>query len=233
MRGLFITGTDTGVGKTVVAAGLAALLRCRGLTVGVLKPVETGCDSDHEWPEDGAMLAAAAGVEDGPVAAVVPCIYGEPLAPLVAARRACRPVPLDALDRAFAALAGNDWVLVEGAGGLSVPISDELDMAGLAARWELPLLVVARPGLGTLNHTYLTVHYARSRGLDVIGVVISGYPDADADVATASNPPMIEQMCGVPVLGLVPHHQPMSSAEDAAAAVAAGLDLERLLAEPR
>jgi len=228
VRGLFITGTDTGVGKTVVAAGLALALRRRGLAVGVLKPVETGWNGEGGWSADGALLAAAAGVDNGPAAAVVPCVYREPLAPLVAARRAQRPVPLEALDRAFEALAERDWVLVEGAGGLAVPITEDLDMAGLAARWGLPLLVVARPGLGTLNHTFLTVHYARAGGLKVIGVVISGYPEAEADVATQSNPALIRELCGVPVLGLVPWRTPMVSAADAAAAVEAGLDVEAL-----
>lgn len=223
-----MTGTDTGVGKTVVAAGLARLLREAGYRVGVLKPVETGWDGRGEWPPDGRMLAEAAGVT-GPRARVVPCVYAEPLAPLVAARRAGRPVDWEAVEAAWRGWAGADWVLVEGAGGLAVPIAEGLDYAALAQRWGLAVLVVARPNLGTLNHTFLTVHYARTKGLRVLGVVVSGYPAAPG-VAERTNPQMIEEMCGVPVLGLVPRRSRIVSAAEAAAAVAAGGTLEPFLA---
>ncbi len=227
MKALFVTGTDTGVGKTVVAAGIARLLYRRGLKIGVLKPVETGCEPGRA--ADGALLAEAAGLADDAVAATVPITYRQPLAPLVAARQEGRPIDLDRLDAAWQSLAGHDWVIVEGAGGLSVPISHDLDMAGLAGRWRLPLLVVARPGLGTLNHTFLTVHYGCSRGLAIVGVVISGWPAADPDPSLHSNPAMIEELCEVPVLGIVPWHHPMVTADDAAAAVARSTTLERLL----
>ncbi|MEN8148366.1 MAG: dethiobiotin synthase [Planctomycetota bacterium] len=217
MRGLFVTGTDTGVGKTVVAGGLARALSDRGVRVGVLKPVETGCPEGTE-PSDGAFLAAAARVAAD---TVVPVRYAEPLAPLVAARRENRPVDLAAIDAAFdRAAADAEFVLVEGAGGLSVPVTDDLDMAGLAGRFGLPLLVVARPDLGTLNHTFLTVAYARSRRLEVRGVVFSGGRGAEADVAERTNPPMLEEQCGVPVLGIVPRLAEPVTVEAAAAAVA-------------
>lgn len=219
MRGLFVTGTDTGVGKTVVTGGLARALSDRGLRVGVLKPVETGCPEGTE-PADGAFLAAAARVAGG-AAAVAPVRYAEPLAPLVAARREGRPVDFAAIDAAFARVtAGADFVFVEGAGGLSVPITVDLDMAGLAARFGLPVLVVARPDLGTLNHTYLTVAYARHRGLTVRGVVLCGGRGADADVAERTNPEMLAEQCGVPVLGTVPLLAAPVTIEAAAEAVA-------------
>ena len=203
MRGLFVTGTDTGVGKTVVTAGLARALSDRGVRVGVLKPVETDCPTGVE-PADGALLAAAARIPGG-ADAVVPVRYAEPLAPLVAARRENRPVDLAAIDAAFAQVtADSEFVLVEGAGGISVPITDDLDMAGLAARFGLPVLIVARPDLATLNHTFLTVAYARSRGLAVRGIVLSGGRGEEADVAERTNRSMLEEQCGVPVLGMVP-----------------------------
>ncbi|BBM68261.1 dethiobiotin synthase [Rhodothermus marinus] len=229
MNGLLITGTDTGVGKTVVAAGLARLLREAGYRVGVLKPVETGWEGPPgSWPPDARMLAEGACVDDPPEQ-VAPCVYAEPLAPLVAARRAGRPVDLDRIEAAWRRLQDRDWVLVETAGGLSVPLTDTLDYAGLAVRWKLPVLVVSRPGLGTLNHTFLTVHYARSRGLPVVGVVLCGYPE-QPDVAEQTNPAMIEEMCHVPVLGRVPRRPAITSADEAAAAVAEGLRLEPFLA---
>lgn len=218
MRGLFVTGTDTGVGKTVVAGGLARRLADRGFRVGVLKPVETGCPPGAT-PADGAFLAAAARTPGG-ADAVVPVRYAEPLAPLVAARREGRPVDVRAIEEAYERVrAENDVVLVEGAGGLSVPITEDLDMAGLAARFGLPLLVVARPDLGTLNHTFLTVRYARERGLDPAGVVLSGGRGDDADTAERTNPAMIEEMCGVEVLGIVPRIAPPVTVAAAAAAI--------------
>lgn len=229
MRGIFVTGTDTGVGKTVVAAGLARLLARRGVPVGVLKPVETGWDGEPgTWPPDGAMLARAAGVEV-PVEAVVPCFYPEPLAPLVAARRAGRPVDLAAIRAAYRRVeASGAFALVEGVGGLAVPLCEGYAVADLAAEWGLPLLVVARPGLGTLNHSVLTVEYARRRGLRVLGLVVNGRDPDTRDVAERTNPAVLEELCGVPVLGVVPRRPAIRDPEDAAAAVQAGLDLDRL-----
>lgn len=199
---LFVTGTDTGVGKTVVACALILALRQRGVAVGAMKPAETGCPPEG-WPPDGAALAAAAGL-DLPRPAVVPYALPEPLAPAVAARRAGVRIDLQVLDQALAAQqAARQLVVVEGAGGLAVPLTDELDMAGLAARWGLPLLVVARPGLGTLNHTVLTVAYARQRGLRVLGVVLNPWPE-EPDTATATNPAELVRLTGVPILGRLP-----------------------------
>lgn len=229
MRGLFVTGTDTGVGKTVVTAGLARLLGDEGISVGVMKPVETGHAEDDGWPADAGFLALAARTDD-PRERVVPFVYAEPLAPLVAARRGGRAVDLAKIDAAAAAIAArHDLILVEGAGGISVPITEGTDMAGLALRLGLPLLVVARPDLGTLNHTFLTVRYARARGLRVVGVVLCGGRGDAAEVAERTNPPMIEEMCGAPVLGIVPRFGMISGPERAKEAVAAALAPARIL----
>lgn len=215
--GLFVTGTDTGVGKTTVAAGLLLALRQRGIRAGALKPAETGWEGGG-WPPDGAALAAAAGLPL-PREQVVPYAFAEPLAPAVAARRAGVTIDPAVLDAAYGALASRyPLVLVEGAGGLAVPLTGELTMAGLAARWHLPLLVVARAGLGTINHTVLTVSYARQHGLRVLGVVINGYPEHPGP-AEETNPGVIAAMAGVPILGRIP-----SLPRPDAAAVAAHLD---------
>lgn len=228
MRGLLITGTDTGVGKTVVGCGLARMLRNKGYSVGVLKPVETGWDGPPgSWPPDARMLAEGAQVDDPPQL-VAPCVYRQPLAPLVAARLSGRPVDLEKIEAAWRALQNRDWVLVETAGGLSVPVTEKLDWAALAARWQLPVLVVARPTLGTINHTFLTVHYARSWSLPVVGVVICGYPDRP-DLAERTNPQIIEEWCQVPVLGIIPYCPGLSTAKQAIEAVAAGLSLDVFL----
>jgi dethiobiotin synthetase len=227
MNGFFVTGTDTGVGKTVVTAGLARLLRQRHLRVGALKPIETGY-ADPGKLSDGAFLAAAAGLE---VREVTPCFYPDPVAPLVAARATQRPVDLEAIFSAFRQLqAGSDWIIVEGAGGLAVPITETMDMASLALELNVPLLIIARPNLGTLNHTCLTLHYARARGLRILGVVVSHTQPETDSLAERTNPAMLEELGQAPVLGRVPHWPNIKGPDDAAQAVAAGLDLERFLA---
>lgn len=232
MRGCFVTGTDTGVGKTVVAAGLARLLVERGHRVGVMKPIETGCEaaSGGELPHDGRLLAEAAGIQDDRQW-VVPCRYSEPLAPLVAARREGRAVDFEAIWRAWEHLTTHyEWALVEGAGGLSVPISPKDTMANLARELDLPVPIVARPVLGTLNHTYLTVHYARSKGLALIGIVISGYGEQTTDVAEQTNPAMLEELCELPVLGRVPRTSALTTPEEAIQAVREGVNIEYFIA---
>lgn len=232
--GLFVTGTDTGVGKTAVSAGLLAALRRRGVRVAAMKPAETGWGgAAGTWPPDGACLARAAGLRL-PREQVVPYVLAEPLAPAVAADRAGVSIDLARLQAAYAALAQEyDLVLVEGAGGLAVPLTGALTMADLAAAWRLPVLVVARPGLGSINHTVLTVEYARAKGVRIVGVVINGYPDTPG-VAEATNPAVIAALTGVPLLGVLPHRPEVDvqsgRTEPMTAAVEHCLDLEPILA---
>ncbi len=160
---LGVTGTDTGVGKTVIASALVALLRARGLRVAAMKPIETGVVPGA--PSDAARLRTAAGGEDPP-GDVCPISYAEPLAPLVAATRAGRPVDLSVLDAAFARLAaGRDAIIVEGAGGLRVPLTQQVSFAELFARWRLGVVIVAANRLGAINHVLLTVDAARAAQL--------------------------------------------------------------------
>ena len=200
-RGLFLTGTDTGVGKTVVACGLAAALREAGIDVGVLKPVATGC---RGVPEDTAALLRASRSGDDP-AAVTPFAYGPPVSPDQAARLARRPVRLPAILAAFRALAArHDAVIVEGVGGLLVPLGPRRQVAALAKRLGLPLLVVARAGLGTLNHTLLTLEAARRRGLAVAGVVLNRAEGGRAGLPEKLNPESLRRLADVPVWGPLP-----------------------------
>ena len=188
-RGYFVTGTDTGVGKTFVTAGLAAALRARGRDVAVLKPVQSGALAD-DASGDAALLNAD-------------CVYAfrTPLAPLVAARMEGKKIELEPiLERARKLEREHEVLLVEGAGGLLVPLSEDLDVAGLAAALGLPLIVVARAGLGTVNHTLLTIEVARARGLEVAGVVLNG----DSDESTGDNPAMIEARSTARVLARIP-----------------------------
>ena len=170
-NGFFVTGTDTGVGKTVVACALVRQLADRGVDVGAMKPIETGVGD--EGPLDARALQAAAGGVDT-LDDVCPQRFALPAAPTVAAAAEGRQVEVWAIRRAYELLsARHDCVVVEGAGGLLVPASEEHSMADLARELELPLLVVARATLGTINHTLLTLEAAVARGLSVAGVVIS------------------------------------------------------------
>ena len=179
VRGLFITGTDTGVGKTAGACALAAWCRRAGVDVGVMKPVATG----GRWlsqrgvrrfvSDDALRLAQAAGTED-PWALVNPICFEEPLAPWTAARRRHTRVRLQTVVGAFRRLAGrHDYLIVEGIGGLLVPLTARDSVAELAGRLGLPLLLVTRPGLGTLNHTRLSLEQIRRSGLACEGIVIN------------------------------------------------------------
>jgi dethiobiotin synthetase len=176
-RGIFVTATDTGAGKTVVAAAIAAALRARGERIAAFKPVLTGADEpiDPDWPPDDVLLAAAAGTTPE---AVTPARYGPPVSPHLAAALAERPLDPAALRAAFAARAAEaDAVVVEGVGGLLVPLTDGYLVRDLAADLVLPLVVAARPGLGTINHALLTLEAASGAGLWVAGVVITPWPE--------------------------------------------------------
>lgn len=176
MRGCFVTGTDTGAGKTVVAAALCAALRAAGVRVAAFKPVVTGLDApaDPDWPPDHELLAAAAGTDP---AAVAPLRFGPAVSPHLAAEQAGTPIEparLEAVARAAGSEA--DVLVVEGVGGLLVPLAPDYAVRDLARALGLPLVVAARPGLGTINHTLLTLEAARAVGLEVAAVVLTPWP---------------------------------------------------------
>lgn len=176
MRGLFVTGTDTGVGKTVLAASIVAALRARGEPVRPLKPVLSGLDEppDPDWPPDHELLARAGGVDPDTVALIR---YGPAVSPHLAAELAGRPIDPGALREQIEALAaGHRTVVVEGVGGLLVPLAPGYDVRRLARELDLRVIVAARPGLGTINHTLLTLEAARNAGLDVAAVVLTPWP---------------------------------------------------------
>jgi len=205
-RAFFITGTDTGVGKTVVTGALAGALRRRGVDCGIMKPIQTGATRkpDGSWfAPDAEYLRLVSGVGD-PLNLICPQIFEAATAPSVAAAAEDLCVDIPALHAAFHKLASqHDILLVEGAGGLAVPIHNRYVMADLAHDLELPAIIVARPNLGTINHTVMTVEYARSKGVTVHGIIISGYPAAPS-LAERTAVAEIERLTDIAVLGVLP-----------------------------
>jgi dethiobiotin synthetase len=176
LRGLFVTGTDTGVGKTVLAAAIVASLRGSGHRVAALKPLITGLDepAGEDWPADHELLARAAGSSAEEVALVR---FGAPVSPHLAAELEGQLVDLDdLLHRIRQRGAESELTIVEGVGGLLVPLGGSSDVRTLALSLGLPLVIAARPGLGTINHTLLTLEAARNGGLRVAGVVLTPWP---------------------------------------------------------
>ncbi len=207
LSGWFVTGTDTGVGKTVIAGALALLVRQQGRPVGVFKPVATGCRRDVRLglvSEDAEFLAHCAEAAEN-LETINPVRFAGELSPMVAAERKGEPIDFTAIDRSWDRIRGRaECVVIEGAGGLLVPIDRDTNMADLAGRFELPLVIVARPGLGTINHTLLTIEAARSRQLPIAAVVINGYRPGSATLAEETNPEVIARLARIPIPIVVP-----------------------------
>jgi len=220
MQGLLITGSDTGVGKTTIGIAILRLLRRQGRPVRVCKPVATGA-AWHEgrWlSEDTRLLADAAG--DAPEL-VTPWTFAEPAAPPVAARRAGTALDIAAIAQAVRRRGeGGHWLLVEGIGGLLCPLTENETVADLAALLGLPLVVVVRRGLGTLNHTLLTLEVARGRGLPVAGLVINETTPSQG-LAEQTAAEELARRVPVPILAQVSYY---AGTEDCKAAELAAVD---------
>jgi dethiobiotin synthetase len=179
VKGMFITGTDTGVGKTWIAAGLTAVLRQKGINATYFKPIQSGCPEEDGRliPTDARFAQRLADLPES-LDLLTPITLRLPLAPGVAAEREGKQVDLEQAAHAYRALAGRcDFLVVEGAGGLYVPLVGLDFLVTDMIRWlRLPLLVVARAGLGTINHSVLTVKAAQQAGVQVEGVVLNRYP---------------------------------------------------------
>ncbi len=209
LRGFFVTGTDTEVGKTVVAASACAALVARGLHVAAFKPVVTGLDEPAgEWPPDHELLARATGQSPDDVA---PYRFGPPLSPHLAAELAGERIdPAALMEHAREASGGADLIVGEGVGGLLVPLANGYLVRDLAVELGLPVVIAARPGLGTINHTLLTIEAARAAGLRVAGVALTPWP-GEPSTMELSNRDTIQRLSGAPVSGL-PHTDPGSLA---------------------
>jgi dethiobiotin synthetase len=216
LRGVFVTGTDTGVGKSVVAAAICAALAARGERVAAFKPVMSGLDEEPgEFGHDHELLASVASAGQS-AEDIAPWRFGPPVSPHLAAELAgerIEPAELVAAARA------HELLVCEGVGGLLVPITPGYLVRDLAIDLELPVVVVARTGLGTINHTLLTVEGARTAGLRVAGVVMTPWP-AEPTEMERSNRATIERLADARV-----SHLP-SATPDRLAEAGAGLPLE-------
>jgi dethiobiotin synthetase len=215
VKGVFVTGTDTGVGKTWISAGLTAVLRRWGLSACYFKPVQSGCPEENGRliPTDARFAQELAGLAE-PLELLTPITLRLPLAPGVAAAQEGVEVDLERITRARAELAGRyDLLVTEGAGGLYVPLRDTDFLVLDMIKWlRLPLIVVARAGLGTINHTVLTVKAAQQAEVPVAGVVINRYPESPS-LAEETNPEVIAALTEVPILGKVPEIPEIASPE--------------------
>ncbi|TDJ03227.1 MAG: dethiobiotin synthase [Candidatus Dadabacteria bacterium] len=206
-KGIFVTGTDTGVGKTVVAAAIAWNLTQAGKRVALMKPVQTG--TIVSGPTDIEFVQKVLGA-DYSLDVSCPYMFSDPVAPLVASMLVGERIDIKKIKDSYSRLSSdNDFVIVEGAGGLLVPILEDYFMSDLALDLDLPVLIVTRPNLGTLNHTFLTLESAKKRGLDVAGIVISNFP-WDPGLPEQTNPELILSMTGDNILGVIPNDNSIS-----------------------
>src|SRR5262245_22449854 len=204
--GIFITGTDTGVGKTVFACGLAALLKESGYKVGVVKPAETGCGQDDGKlvPQDAVALQDASGCI-APLVKICPYQFREPLAPSVAAEREGTRIDIERLMNVYNEInAGHDITIVEGAGGLLVPLLPSYTYAEFAKVLKLPLIIIAANKLGMINHLLLTLEHASCKGLNVLGYVLN-LIESQPSLAAETNREAVVSLTGVSCLGELPH----------------------------
>ncbi|MBI5816589.1 MAG: adenosylmethionine--8-amino-7-oxononanoate transaminase [Nitrospinae bacterium] len=226
-RGIFITGVDTDVGKTVIAGALAAIIKEAGFKTGVMKPVQTGVESvSGELAGDAAFLAKMSGSGSG-AELVNPYCFSKPLSPYHAAKAEGVSIDPQVILAAYAKLsAANDAIAVEGAGGILAPVTEKIFSGDLARMMGLPVIIVSHPFLGSINHTLLTINAAEAMGLDVIGVVFNQYknepyPEPDFD--------LFRNQTGIQPLGIVPFSEDITDAAKLAEHVRRAIDVKPIL----
>ena len=205
-NGLFIAGTAVGVGKTLIAGAIAKILTESGQKVGVFKPIATGCSRDWEGliSVDTEFLAACANSELS-LSTITPVGYITPAAPIVGAAQEGRPIDFESIAAAYHKICENtDIVIVEGIGGVRMPLTAEFDLLDLAVEFSLPVVIVSRLDQGTINHTLMTIDCIRAAKLKIAGVVLNGYNALEETVADETAGPVIAQCSGVNILCTVP-----------------------------
>ncbi len=204
MSGIFVTGTDTGVGKTIVAAGIAGAMKRDGIDVGVMKPIATGIPQKTGFrSSDAELLVKTSGSKD-PESEVNPVFLPMAASPLVAGRALNIEIRMDDVFSAFRRLISkHEYVVVEGIGGVMVPIRKDYFVIDMIKEMRLRVLLVCRASLGTLNHTLLTVRACREHDLDLAGIVVNGVHESDIVERTAGE--TIRELSGAFVIGNIPH----------------------------
>lgn len=204
-KGLFITGTGTEIGKTVICGCLAATLKQQGINVGVMKPISSGDINDALYLKHATQM-------DDPLTLINPIALQYPLAPSVSARIQDVEIKIKDIDHAYTSLSEKyDFMILEGVGGIAVPIKDDYLVAHLIHHLKLPILIVANVGLGTINHTLLTVSFARKFSINICGIILNQHQSEPEGLAEKTNPLEIEKLTQVPVLGVVPYQDRLDS----------------------
>ena len=199
MNALFVAGTDTGVGKTVIAGALASALRLKGHRVAVMKPISCG------GREDAVYLMACAGIQE-PLDRVNPVFLKHPLSPNVASRLEKTRIDLKKIDAAFSYFRKRcDFLVIEGCGGLLVPITDDYYVIDLISRFDAETILVSRSGLGAINHSLLSLEALKRRGAKPLGIIFNRLNGGGATLPEKSNPEVIARLSGVRSLGTFPH----------------------------
>lgn len=204
---IFVTGTDTGVGKTVISSAISAFFSLKkNMNVGVMKPFESGLSKRDKdlLPWDAICLREASGSYDD-LDIISPYTFESPVAPEVAAMLEHVNIDITIIDKIFQRIKkSHDLVVVEGAGGVLVPIKENFFFADLIQKWNAPTLIVSRLGLGTINHTLLTTHLLKERGVKVLGVILNN-TDGLGDLPAQTNPDILKKYLDIPILGVFPH----------------------------
>lgn len=217
MSGLFITATDTDIGKTVITGVIAAALKVRGQQVGVMKPLASGGILTAEGKlvaEDATFLMQAIGLGESEREAVNPLCLAPALTPAVAAKVSDVQVDMPAIIQAYHTLQKKyDPLLVEGVGGITAPLWEDYLLVDFMVELGLPVIIITRPNLGTINHTVLTVEYARGRGLQVAGIIFNGWNEEKVGILEQSNEEYISRLTGVPILGKFPFSPIISTSQ--------------------
>ena len=240
-KGFFITGTDTGVGKTIITGALVLLMKHLGLRVGGMKPIETGCIKSRLKaqsskskvkdrvliPADGMFLKEKGDMDDS-IDVITPIRLEKPLAPLPASKIEGIPVDIKKIKKAYAELSKKyDVLMVEGIGGLLVPLKRNYFVTDLARDFGLPLIIVARTTLGTINHTLLTINFAMKQGLNIAGIIFNYGQNPKNTMTERTSPEVIKQISPVPIWGIFPYLQKMEKDTIEKAAIKS-LDVERI-----
>jgi dethiobiotin synthetase len=205
-KGLFITATDTGVGKTLIAGAIAKILSEKGKNVGVFKPIATGCKKTKQGlvSEDAEFLAHCADSELG-IDIINPVTFKIPAAPFACEKAENKKVDFSRIKAAYEQICKkSDFVIVEGIGGVRVPITKKIDVLTMAKAFNLPVVIVARSKLGTINHTLLTVDAVQLAGLSLAAVLINGYDEKTKDYAEKTNAAIIKELGKVKIIATVP-----------------------------